>query len=133
MRRFPVDARIARSLRRNGSQQAGEQVERVATVAEAKKLGEEIDRRQLSQLELLTETVSNLRIDDATKRTEIIDSIGDVFASLNRVRSALKARVTRIGQRRRQSRICVAIETAGTNHVRAIWTFAIHRSDATST
>ncbi|MEM9588765.1 MAG: AAA family ATPase, partial [Planctomycetota bacterium] len=39
-------------------------------------------------------TVSNLRIDDATKRTEIIDAIGDVFGSLNRVRSALKARIS---------------------------------------
>lgn len=73
-------------------QAAGEQVAGVATVAEAKKLGEEIDEAG-SQLELLTETVSNLRIEDTTKRTEIIDSIGNVFASLNRVRSSLKARV----------------------------------------
>lgn len=75
--------------------QAGEQISSVATVAEAKKLEEEIDEGG-SQLELLTETVSNLRIDDATKRTEIIDSIGDVFASLNRVRSSLKARVSEL-------------------------------------
>lgn len=73
-------------------QSAGEQVAAVKTVAEAKLLGEQIDEAG-SQLELLTETVSNLRIDDATKRTEIIDGIGDVFASLNRVRSSLKARV----------------------------------------
>ncbi len=75
--------------------QAGEQVAAVATVAEAKNLETEIDASS-SQLELLTETVSNLRIDDATKRTEIIDSIGDVFASLNRVRSSLKARVSEL-------------------------------------
>lgn len=72
--------------------QSGERVSSVATVAEARKLEEEIDEAG-SQLELLTETVSNLRIEDTTKRTEIIDSIGDVFASLNRVRSSLKARV----------------------------------------
>ncbi len=71
---------------------AGQQVTDVATVADAKKLEEEIDEGA-DQLELLTETVSNLRIDDATKRTEIIDAIGDVYASLNRVRSSLKARV----------------------------------------
>ncbi len=76
-------------------QEAGKRVETVTTVAEAKKLEEEIDASS-SQLELLTETVSNLRIDDATKRTEIIDSIGNVFASLNRVRSALKARVSEL-------------------------------------
>ncbi len=73
-------------------QQAGQRVAEVSTVAEAKKLEEDIDQAA-SQLELLTETVSNLRIDDTTKRTEIIDSIGNVFASLNRVRSSLKARV----------------------------------------
>ncbi|TWU37266.1 DNA repair ATPase [Novipirellula artificiosorum] len=71
---------------------AGEEVGTVQTVAEAKELTERIDT-SASQLELLTETVSNLRIDDATKRTEIIDAIGNVFASLNRVRSSLKARV----------------------------------------
>ncbi|MGB0596856.1 MAG: DNA repair ATPase [Rubripirellula sp.] len=73
-------------------QHAGERVEAVSTVAEAKTLEEDIDEAS-SQLELLTETVSNLRIDDATKRTEIIDSIGNVFAALNRVRSSLKSRV----------------------------------------
>ncbi len=72
--------------------ESSEQVAGVATVSEAKKLGEQIDQAG-SQLELLTETVSNLRIEDTTKRTEIIDSIAGVFASLNRVRSALKARV----------------------------------------
>ena len=74
---------------------AGQRIDAVATVAEAKTLEEEIDASG-SQLELLTETVSNLRIDDATKRTEIIDAIGNVFSSLNRVRSALKARVTEL-------------------------------------
>lgn len=74
---------------------AGEAVGQVQTVAEAKKLGETIDE-SASQLELLTETVSNLRIDDSTKRTEIIDAIGNVFASLNRVRSSLKARVSEL-------------------------------------
>ncbi|MGB7343262.1 MAG: DNA repair ATPase [Pirellulaceae bacterium] len=71
---------------------AGAKVADVTTVSEAKKLGEAVDEAA-SQLELLTETVSNLRIEDTTKRTEIIDNIGDVFASLNRVRSSLKARV----------------------------------------
>ncbi len=75
--------------------EASQQVTTVTTVAEAKKLQAEIDEGA-SQLEMLTETVSNLRIDDATKRTEIIDAIGDVFASLNRVRSSLKARVSEL-------------------------------------
>ncbi len=68
-------------------------VTEIVTVAEAKKLEKRTDEAS-SQLELLTETVSNLKIDDATKRTEIIDSIGDVFTGVNRVRSSLKARVS---------------------------------------
>ena len=71
---------------------AGAKVAEVKTVSEANTLGEEVDTAA-EQLELLTETVSNLRIDDTTKRTEIIDNIGDVFSQLNRVRSSLKARV----------------------------------------
>ncbi len=64
----------------------------VTTVAQAKKLQQQTDETS-SQLEMLTETVSNLKVDDTTKRTEIIDSIGDVFAGVNRLRSGLKARV----------------------------------------
>ncbi|TWT92532.1 DNA repair ATPase [Neorhodopirellula pilleata] len=70
---------------------AEQKVKEVTTVAIAKELGDEIDAAA-AELEMLTETVSNLKIDDATQRTQIIDSIGDVFASVNRVRSALKNR-----------------------------------------
>lgn len=76
-------------------EEASQQVATVGTAAESKTLGEKIDAAA-SQLEMLTETVSNLRIDDATKRTEIIDAIGEVFASVNRVRSSLKARTTEL-------------------------------------
>jgi uncharacterized protein YeeX (DUF496 family) len=68
-------------------------VAQVGTVAEGKRLDAEINEAA-GHLELLVETVSNLQIDDATKRTEIIDRIGDCLATLNRVRSALKSRVT---------------------------------------
>ncbi|EMI44696.1 DNA repair ATPase [Rhodopirellula sp. SWK7] len=63
----------------------------VGSVSVAKELEAEIDTAA-SELELLTETVSNLEIEDATQRTQIIDAIGDVFADVNRVRSALKNR-----------------------------------------
>ncbi|MCC9657767.1 DNA repair ATPase [Rhodopirellula halodulae] len=68
-----------------------QRVPEIKGVTQAKELEEEIDQAA-ADLELLTETVSNLQIDDATKRTSIIDSIGDVFANVNRVRSALKNR-----------------------------------------
>ncbi len=42
---------------------------------------------------MLIETVSQLKIEDLTQRTSIIDGIGDVLSQLNRVRSTLRARV----------------------------------------
>lgn len=72
-------------------QSISDSIPSVESVSAAKQLQESIEESG-SALELLTETVSNLKIEDTKKRTGIIDSIGDVFASLNRVRSALKAR-----------------------------------------
>ncbi|MCM2371983.1 DNA repair ATPase [Aporhodopirellula aestuarii] len=70
---------------------AEDKIAGVGSVAVAKELEAEIDQAA-SELELLTETVSNLEIEDATQRTQIIDAIGDIFADVNRVRSGLKNR-----------------------------------------
>ncbi|QDT38624.1 DNA repair ATPase [Stratiformator vulcanicus] len=72
-------------------QEASEGVPQLETVAAARSLGERIDKTA-SELEMLIEVVSNLDIDDATKRTQIIDDISSVFASVNRTRSSLKNR-----------------------------------------
>ena len=76
-------------------QDISERITEITAVSDAKKLQESIEQCG-TDLELLTETVSNLKIEDTKKRTGIIDSIGDVFASLNRVRSALKARTSEL-------------------------------------
>jgi len=57
--------------------------------ADAKKLEEEI-AQSASELEMLIEIVSNLKIDDATQRTTIIDNISAIFAGVNTARAALK-------------------------------------------
>ncbi|TVQ01865.1 MAG: AAA family ATPase [Planctomycetaceae bacterium] len=77
---------------------AAEAVEGLERVTQAKALRTQIDEAA-GQLELLTETVGNLVIDDATKRSEIIDGISDVFASLNRVRGRLKSRTSELMDR----------------------------------
>jgi hypothetical protein len=75
--------------------QAAEQlaaVDHVAKVADGKKLEAAI--AQLStDLEMLIEIVNNLRIDDATEATRIIDSISTIYATLNQVKAALKNRL----------------------------------------
>ena len=50
-------------------------------------LGAEID--QIGEdLKLLIDIVSNLKIDDATQTTRIIDNISDIFATLNQAKAA---------------------------------------------
>ena len=67
-------------------------VPKVGRVADAKKLDEELGAAT-GQLEMLTETVANLKIGDATEAAQIIDSISTVFARFNQSRSLLKNRL----------------------------------------
>ncbi len=43
-------------------------------------------------LDLLTEVIAGLQIDDATQRTTILEGIGEVFGHLNRVRATVEGR-----------------------------------------
>ncbi|WP_026210438.1 DNA repair ATPase [Flexithrix dorotheae] len=73
-------------------QQVGIQKEGIAkveTVNEAEKLGETIDQLG-SDLELLIDIVSNLKIQDSTKTTEIIERISEIYANLNNVKAQLR-------------------------------------------
>jgi len=65
------------------------QIESLETGIEAKKLDEEIAAGS-SELEMLIEIVSNLKIEDANERTRIIDSISSIYSSLNQTRATLK-------------------------------------------
>ena len=67
------------------------------TVSETKEFGEAVD--QLGQdLELLMDIVSNLKIEDATHTTQIIERISDVFAQLNRVKAGLRRQQESLGK-----------------------------------
>ena len=61
------------------------------TVAEARKLEEQVSA-SASELEMLIDVVGNLKIDDATQRTAIVDSISAIFAKINHARSQIRAR-----------------------------------------
>ncbi|AMV30622.1 ATPase involved in DNA repair [Pirellula sp. SH-Sr6A] len=54
-------------------------------------------------LELLIETVSQLKIEDTTQRTEIVDRIANVLAELNRERSLLRAQLREVIHRELES------------------------------
>ena len=66
-----------------------EQIEELKTGVQAKQLDEEI-AAGASELEMLIEIVSNLKIDDANQRTRIIDNISAIYSNLNQTRASLK-------------------------------------------
>lgn len=72
-------------------------IEQVAKVTEAKQLEDDI-LKTAGELEMLIDIVGNLKIDDATQRTAIIDSISAVFAGLNASRTKLKNRIQQLGR-----------------------------------
>ncbi len=64
-------------------------ISELTKVSDARKIEEEITS-SAEELEMLIDIVSNLDIDDATHRTEIIDNISAIFAIVNTARAALK-------------------------------------------
>lgn len=68
------------------------QIEHLTKVTDAKSLEEDI-ATSASELEMLIEIVSNLKIDDATQRTSIIDSISGIFSTVNQARAILKKKL----------------------------------------
>ncbi len=81
---------------------SSEEISHVDAAAAAKKLESKFVDIAAS-LELLIETVSQLKIEDLAQRTNIIDRIGDCLAQLNRGRSALKMRLRDLTTRELES------------------------------
>ncbi len=67
-------------------------VDKINSAAQGRELQAKLDAIG-GQLELLIETISQLKIEDLTQRTAITDETGNLLADLNRVRSSAKARV----------------------------------------
>ena len=78
-------------------EQHGQQVPELGKVADAKVLREQVDQTA-TELEMLTDIVSNLKIEDATQTTAIIENISLVFAKVNQVKAALKNKLQEIGR-----------------------------------
>lgn len=73
----------------NQVKQVEENVKNLKKVIEASQLEERIVQIS-SELEMLIEVVSNLKIEDATETTRIIDSISDIYSQFNLINSSLK-------------------------------------------
>ncbi|MEM9348446.1 MAG: DNA repair ATPase [Planctomycetota bacterium] len=72
-------------------------IEAVTKVTEAKELEEAILKTS-GELEMLIDIVGNLKIDDATQRTAIIDGISAIFAELNASRTKLRNKTQELGK-----------------------------------
>lgn len=64
-------------------------IEQVEKVTQANELGEALTAAA-TELEMLIDIVSNLKIEDATETTRIIDQISGIYTAYNRVRATLK-------------------------------------------
>lgn len=67
-------------------------VEKVAKAAEGRQVEQAVAKAG-AELELLIEIVNNLKIEDATETTRIIDGITTIYSTLNQVKAALKKRL----------------------------------------
>ncbi len=74
-----------------------EQIDSLKKVQEAKALEEEIAAVG-TELEMLIDVVSNLKIEDATETTRIIDAISALYAQINQSRAAVKNRREALAQ-----------------------------------
>ncbi len=81
------DDALAPYIEKIKAEEAG--LETIATATEAKALEENIDQIG-KELELLIDIVSNLKIDDPTQTTRIIDNISSMYAGMNQVKAAAK-------------------------------------------
>lgn len=73
-------------------------IEGIAKVADGRKLEAEVDQIT-TDLEMLIEIVSNLKIEDTAHATQIINTISLIFATLNQVKAAIKNTMGALGSK----------------------------------
>jgi len=94
---FLLDARALEPYRASVQEQR-EAIGGLEKLADAKRFEERL-AATAHELETLVEVVSNLKIDDATQRTAIVEAISAIFSQLNQVRSGLRGRMQELARR----------------------------------
>ncbi|MET1258584.1 DNA repair ATPase [Flagellimonas sp. DF-77] len=69
-----------------------QQLEKVVKVVDTKQLQDEVNQIAVD-LEMLIEIVSNLKIEDTSQTTKIIDNISLIFASINQLKAGIKNKI----------------------------------------
>ena len=73
-----------------------EEISAITKVIDGKKLEDEVNQIT-SDLEMLIDIVSNLKIDDTSHATQIINNISLIFATLNKVKAEIKNKIGTLG------------------------------------
>lgn len=95
------------------------EIEGITTVAEGKALQEEVGRIT-ADLEMLIDIVSNLKIEDTSKSTHIINNISLIFATLNRVKADIKNKITSLGSKEAKADFAAQIKLIDQSIVNAL-------------
>ncbi len=82
---------------RKSIEERRQRVPALAKVADAKQLQQEV-AQTAAGLEMLTDVVSNLKIEDATQTIAVIDHISLVYSQVNQVKAALANRLKELGR-----------------------------------
>ncbi len=82
---------------RQAAREHDEKIDSLTKATEARELAQAV-RKSADELEMLIEIVSNLRIDDTTQRTTIVDNISEIFSDLNATRSRLRNKQQELGR-----------------------------------
>ena len=82
---------------RTAAKQHDDAILGLAKATDAAELSEHLGQSG-TELEMLIDVVGNLKIDDATQRTQVVDDISAIFAQLNATRSRLRTKQQELGK-----------------------------------
>mgnify|MGYP000935701575 CR=1 FL=1 len=94
-------------------------LDKIATVADARKLEDEVSGIT-ADLEMLIEIVSNLKIEDTSKSTHIINTISLIFATLNRLKADIKNKISSLGGKEAKADFAAQIKLIDQSIVNAL-------------
>lgn len=115
---FLMDDKALQPYHARVEEKKGE-IENITTVAEGKELQDEVNSIT-GDLELLIDIVSNLKIDDTSKSTQIINNISLIFATLNRVKADIKNKIASLGSKEAKADFAAQVKLIDQSIVNAL-------------
>lgn len=103
----------------NKVQELSEKISAISKSSDGKSLYEDMNKTALD-LELLIDIVSNFKIEDPTKTTEIIERISGIYSTLNQWKSKTKARLDELSKGEGQAQFASQMKLLGQSVVNYI-------------